>query len=93
MNNSPSTCHNLPLISPIDSSVILLTDRYSAAQAYHRKDARSAKALSLRGQAENALMREAHRRAAQILYEDANKDAANQREIFIDLHGIYALSH
>jgi DNA-nicking Smr family endonuclease len=60
----------------------------SAAQAYNRHDARSAKALSLRGQAENNLMREAHRKAAQILYEEANKISDGSREIFIDLHGI-----
>lgn len=61
---------------------------HSAAQAYNRHDARSAKALSLRGQAENNLMREAHRKAAQILYEEANKISDGSREIFIDLHGI-----
>jgi hypothetical protein len=58
-----------------------------AAQAYNRQDARAAKALSIRGQAENNLMREAHRRAAQILYDERNKDAGNHRELYIDLHG------
>jgi hypothetical protein len=58
-----------------------------AAQAYNRQDARAAKALSIRGQAENNLMREAHRRAAQILYDERNKDAANHRELYVDLHG------
>ncbi|KAK5134629.1 hypothetical protein LTR08_006285 [Meristemomyces frigidus] len=40
----------------------------SAAQAWNRNDARGAKALSLRGQNENGLMRERHREAARALY-------------------------
>ncbi|KAI9877993.1 MAG: hypothetical protein M1823_007020, partial [Watsoniomyces obsoletus] len=40
----------------------------SAAQAWNRNDARAAKALSLRGQAENEAMRKAHREAAAALY-------------------------
>jgi hypothetical protein len=60
----------------------------SAAQAYNRNDSRAAKALSLRGQSENNLMREAHREAARILYEERNKDTgSNARELYIDLHG------
>jgi hypothetical protein len=60
----------------------------SAAQAYNRNDSRAAKALSLRGQSENNLMREAHREAARILYEERNKDVgANARELYVDLHG------
>ncbi|KAF2674606.1 hypothetical protein BT63DRAFT_15481 [Microthyrium microscopicum] len=62
-----------------------------AAQAYNRQDARAAKALSLRGQAENNLMREAHRRAAQLLYEERNKDSGpTARELYVDLHGLHA---
>ncbi|KAF2436512.1 hypothetical protein EJ08DRAFT_684816 [Tothia fuscella] len=62
----------------------------SAAQAYNRNDSRAAKALSLRGQSENNLMREAHREAARILYEERNKDAiSDAREIYIDLHGLH----
>lgn len=47
----------------------------SAAQAWNRNDARGAKALSLRGQNENDLMRKAHREAAQLLYEERNKSS------------------
>jgi len=61
----------------------------SAAQAYNRNDSRAAKALSLRGQSENNLMREAHREAARILYEERNKEAgSNSQELYIDLHGM-----
>ncbi|KAL9107684.1 MAG: hypothetical protein Q9227_007491 [Pyrenula ochraceoflavens] len=68
----------------------------SAAQAWNRNDARAAKALSLRGQAENEAMRKAHREAAKHLYEarnqhlsitPANDDADN--ELYIDLHGLH----
>jgi hypothetical protein len=60
----------------------------SAAQAWNRSDSRAAKALSLRGQSENNLMREAHRKAAQILYEERNKeDGVDARELYVDLHG------
>jgi hypothetical protein len=60
----------------------------SAAQAWNRSDSRAAKALSLRGQSENNLMREAHREAARILYEDRNKDSDSSRELYVDLHGM-----
>ena len=60
----------------------------SAAQAYHRRDARAAKALSLRGQQENCLVREAHRRAAQILFEERNRNCDGQ-ELYVDLHGMF----
>ena len=60
-----------------------------AAQAYNRQDARAAKALEYpRGQTRSSHMREAHRRAAQILYDERNKDAANHRELYVDLHGM-----
>lgn len=66
----------------------------SAAQAWNRNDARGAKALSLRGQNENALMREAHREAARVLYEERNKLLAaadgRQKELYVDLHGLHA---
>ncbi|KAL8781584.1 MAG: hypothetical protein Q9213_005934 [Squamulea squamosa] len=61
----------------------------SAAQAWNRNDARAAKALSLRGQSENDLMRKSHREAAQLLYEERNKDASSSKEIYIDLHGLH----
>lgn len=61
----------------------------SAAQAWNRNDARAAKALSLRGQSENDLMRKAHREAAKELYEERNKNNANCQEIYIDLHGLH----
>ena len=61
--------------------------RLSAAQAWNRSDSRAAKALSLRGQSENNLMREAHREAARILYEDRNKDSEGSKELYVDLHG------
>ncbi|KAK3941571.1 Polyadenylate-binding protein-interacting protein 7 [Diplogelasinospora grovesii] len=61
----------------------------SAAQAWNRNDARAAKALSLRGQSENDLMRKAHREAAHQLYEERNKNIANCPEIYVDLHGLH----
>ena len=61
----------------------------SAAQAWNRNDARAAKALSLRGQSENDLMRKAHREAARLLYEQRNKDGSSSRNIFVDLHGLH----
>jgi hypothetical protein len=32
-------------------------------------------------------MREAHREAARILYEDRNKDNDDSNELYVDLHG------
>ncbi|KAL8714862.1 MAG: hypothetical protein Q9220_001375 [cf. Caloplaca sp. 1 TL-2023] len=61
----------------------------SAAQAWNRNDARAAKALSLRGQSENELMRKSHREAAQLLYEERNKDGHTSKEVYIDLHGLH----
>lgn len=62
----------------------------SAAQAWNRNDTRAAKALSLRGQSENNLMREAHREAARLLYEERNKDnGVNGGELYVDLHGLH----
>ncbi|KAK3116411.1 hypothetical protein LTR53_003275, partial [Teratosphaeriaceae sp. CCFEE 6253] len=70
----------------------------SAAQAWNRNDARGAKALSLRGQNENGLMREKHREAARLLYEERNShhlgagkggSGAGGREIYVDLHGLH----
>ncbi|KAH4197888.1 hypothetical protein HBI56_093780 [Parastagonospora nodorum] len=61
----------------------------SAAQAWNRSDSRAAKALSLRGQSENNLMREAHREAARILYEERNKDTDSSVELYVDLHGLH----
>jgi DNA-nicking Smr family endonuclease len=66
------------------------TDRtLSAAQAWNRNDARAAKALSLRGQSENDLMRKAHREAANELYEERNRDMTESSEIYVDLHGLH----
>lgn len=61
----------------------------SAAQAWNRNDARAAKALSLRGQSENELMRKAHREAAQELYAQRNKSGSNCPEMYVDLHGLH----
>ncbi|KAG6024492.1 hypothetical protein E4U41_001775 [Claviceps citrina] len=61
----------------------------SAAQAWNRNDARAAKALSLRGQSENELMRQAHREAARELYEQRNKSMNKSGEIYVDLHGLH----
>ncbi|KAF5004730.1 hypothetical protein FDECE_8774 [Fusarium decemcellulare] len=61
----------------------------SAAQAWNRNDARAAKALSLRGQSENDLMRKAHREAARELYEERNKGNASGLELYVDLHGLH----
>lgn len=61
----------------------------SAAQAWNRNDARAAKALSLRGQSENDLMRKAHREAARELYEERNKSNSACPEFFVDLHGLH----
>ena len=67
----------------------MLTRKLSAAQAWNRNDARAAKALSLRGQSENDLMRKSHREAARLLYEARNKDASASPEIYVDLHGLH----
>jgi len=61
----------------------------SAAQAWNRNDARGAKALSMRGQNENTLMKNAHREAARILYEERNKNSAVGKELYVDLHGLH----
>ena len=61
----------------------------SAAQAWNRNDARAAKALSLRGQSENDLMRKAHREAARELYEERNKNSSSSSELYVDLHGLH----
>ncbi|PNY28649.1 Polyadenylate-binding protein-interacting protein 7 [Tolypocladium capitatum] len=62
----------------------------SAAQAWNRNDARAAKALSLRGQSENDLMRKAHREAARELYEQRNRSStSNSLEVYVDLHGLH----
>ena len=50
---------------------------------------RAAKALSLRGQSENDLMREAHREAARCLFEDRNISTLPNTEIYVDLHGLH----
>ncbi|GAM88477.1 hypothetical protein ANO11243_065100 [Dothideomycetidae sp. 11243] len=60
-----------------------------AAQAWNRNDARGAKALSLRGQNENTLMKEAHREAARYLYEERNKAGSSSKELYVDLHGLH----
>ncbi|RYC58547.1 hypothetical protein CHU98_g7653 [Xylaria longipes] len=56
---------------------------------WNRNDARAAKALSLRGQSENDLMRKAHRDAARELYEGRNKGNGGSPEIYVDLHGLH----
>ncbi|CAM1505684.1 Fc.00g113210.m01.CDS01 [Cosmosporella sp. VM-42] len=61
----------------------------SAAQAWNRNDARAAKALSLRGQSENDLMRKAHREAARELYEERNRGNTVGLELYVDLHGLH----
>ncbi|MCJ1380364.1 hypothetical protein MMC17_003467 [Xylographa soralifera] len=62
----------------------------SAAQAWNRNDARAAKALSLRGQSENDLMRRSHREAADLLYKSRNSSSGNNNsELYIDLHGLH----
>jgi DNA-nicking Smr family endonuclease len=76
------------------SRVSDLTDDDSAAQAWNRNDARAAKALSLRGQAENEAMRKAHREAAKALYEERNKHLSItnheiEEELYVDLHGLH----
>lgn len=77
-------------MSRLDAVMVIVADySCSAAQAWNRSDSRAAKALSLRGQSENNLMREAHREAARILYEERNKDSASDasKELYVDLHG------
>lgn len=68
---------------------MFLTRAASAAQAWNRNDARAAKALSLRGQSENDLMRKAHREAARELYEERNKNLDAVSEVYVDLHGLH----
>lgn len=75
------------VISYVDATLPLTC--LSAAQAWNRNDARAAKALSLRGQSENELMRKAHREAARVLYEERNKDGSSPQEIYVDLHGLH----
>jgi DNA-nicking Smr family endonuclease len=74
---------------PLSIIIDVVNTENRAAQAYNRHDARAAKALSLRGQAENNLMREAHRKAAQLLYDERNIGPGS-RELFVDLHGLHA---
>ena len=79
------------------SRVPNIDETNSAAQAWNRNDARAAKALSLRGQAENDAMRKAHREAARHLYEERNrhlnshepKSSDPDEELYIDLHGLH----
>lgn len=78
----------------LSRDVSALTFSCSAAQAWNRNDARAAKALSLRGQAENEAMRKAHREAAKALYEERNQHLKNgslapDDELYIDLHGLH----
>ncbi|KAH8702040.1 CCCH zinc finger and SMR domain protein [Talaromyces proteolyticus] len=67
----------------------------SAAQAWNRNDSRAAKALSLRGQAENEAMRKCHREAARYLYDERNQHLVNNglqddlEELYVDLHGLH----
>ncbi|KAJ5898957.1 hypothetical protein N7495_003701 [Penicillium taxi] len=67
----------------------------SAAQAWNRNDARAAKALSLRGQAENDAMRRCHREAARQLYDERNQHLLqagleeSSEELYVDLHGLH----
>ena len=68
---------------------IYSANNFSAAQAWNRNDARAAKALSLRGQSENDLMRKAHREAARELYEERNKGSSTNAELYVDLHGLH----
>lgn len=75
--------------STVRVSALMLTTTPSAAQAWNRNDARAAKALSLRGQSENDLMRKSHREAARVLYEERNRDKSSAREIYVDLHGLH----
>ncbi|TKX23620.1 hypothetical protein C1H76_4132 [Elsinoe australis] len=60
-----------------------------AAQAWNRNDTRGAKVLSGKGQTENQLMKEAHREAARILYEERNKNQSSGKELYVDLHGLH----
>lgn len=34
-------------------------------------------------------MRKAHREAAQVLYEERNKDSSSSQEVYVDLHGLH----
>ncbi|KAF4555742.1 Hypothetical protein D9617_2g057050 [Elsinoe fawcettii] len=60
-----------------------------AAQAWNRNDTRGAKVLSGKGQTENQLMKEAHREAARILYDERNKHQSSGKELYVDLHGLH----
>lgn len=82
--------------NPLQRSLYKQTDKnVSAAQAWNRNDARAAKALSLRGQAENEAMRKCHREAARQLYEERNKHLLTMglddtaEELYVDLHGLH----
>lgn len=77
------------MCSNLHNSKANLTNIFSAAQAWNRNDARAAKALSLRGQSENDLMRKAHREAARELYEERNRSSSSNSELYVDLHGLH----
>ena len=88
INSSRGTSDRSKQLQPLASISNQLTE-HSAAQAWNRNDARAAKALSLRGQSENDLMRKAHREAAKELYEERNKSRTSGSEMYVDLHGLH----
>lgn len=81
-----SFCRGKDSLQSVDIDIYVFV---SAAQAWNRNDARAAKALSLRGQSENDLMRKAHREAARLLYDQRNRDSSSSQEVYVDLHGLH----
>lgn len=81
-----SFCKGKDSLQSVDIDIYIFV---SAAQAWNRNDARAAKALSLRGQSENDLMRKAHREAARLLYDQRNRDSSSSQEVYVDLHGLH----
>ncbi|KAL1918303.1 uncharacterized protein VTP21DRAFT_2963 [Calcarisporiella thermophila] len=63
-----------------------LRNRYfeQAAAAYQRGDGAKARALSLEGHRANQDMKEAHRRASRMIFEQRNSE-----RVFLDLHGLH----
>lgn len=90
-----SSSRGMFLLKSYDQVKILTNTTASAAQAWNRNDARAAKALSLRGQAENDAMRRCHREAARQLYEERNQHLLQagldetSEELYVDLHGLH----
>ncbi|KAL7266796.1 hypothetical protein RUND412_010638 [Rhizina undulata] len=59
-----------------------------ANTAWQRNDSKSAKEHSRKANNENIAMTKAHKEAAKAIYEERNKNAGQNVELFVDLHGL-----